>query len=297
MKTIRTFIYIAASLFILNSCKTAKEYERPGIVLQSTFDSTTSFADTSSIAEIPWRTFFADTTLRGLISRGLEYNHDLLIALKRIDIAGQQLKQARVLNLPSVNLQVSSSINRPSDNSLNGLSTQSFLQKSHVENYSALAAISWEADIWGKIRGRKEIALISYLQTTEAVKAVQTGLVASIAQGFYNLLMLDKQLEITRRNLQLNDSFLLATRLLKDAGNITLLAVEQAESQQQTTALLIPALEQDIVLQENALQLITGQVPGRVARKVTLTQLTLPAELPAGLPIGMVARRPDVRSE
>jgi len=284
-------------LLLISACKTGKEYQRPEVVLQASFDSTITAADTGSISDIPWATFFSDTSLRGLITRGIAYNHDLLIAVKNIDIARQQLKQAKLLNLPSVNLQVTGQVNRPSDNSLNGLSTQSFLGKSHVENYTALAAISWEADVWGKIRGRKEVALLSYLQTTEAVKAVQTSLVAEIAQGFYNLLMLDKQLAIARQNLVLNDSFVFATQLLKDAGNVTLLAVQQAESQRQTTALLVPALEQDIILQENALQLLTGQVPGAWQRQLTLTDLTVPAELPAGLPISMVARRPDVRSD
>ncbi|MET0638130.1 MAG: efflux transporter outer membrane subunit [Chitinophagaceae bacterium] len=298
MKSFLNISALALSLVItLSACKTAKEYQRPEIVLQPEFDSTATGTDTTSIAELPWSAFFADSSLNRLITRGLEYNHDLLIAMKRIDIAGQQLKQAKLLNLPSVNLQVSGQINRPSDNSLNGLSTQSFLNKSHVENYSALAGISWEADIWGKLRARKEVALLSYLQTTEAAKAIQTELVAGIAQGFYNLLMLDKQLMIARRNLELNDSFLTATRLLKDAGNVTLLAVQQAESQKQTTALLVPALEQDIIIQENALQLLTGQVPGPVERMITLTQLTIPADLPTGLPIAMVARRPDVRTE
>ncbi|RYY62046.1 MAG: efflux transporter outer membrane subunit [Chitinophagaceae bacterium] len=297
MKSLSSVFYISSLLLLLASCKTGKEYQRPPVVLQSSFDSVTAEADTSSIAEIPWANFFTDTTLTALISRGLEYNHDFLVAIKRIDIAKLQLKQAKLLNVPSVNLGVSGQINRPSDNSLNGLSTQTFLQKSHVENYNAQVGISWEADIWGKLRARKEVALLGYLQTTEAVKAIQTELVADIAQGFYNLLMLDKQLAIAKQNLALNDSFLTATRLLKDAGNVTLLAVQQAESQQQTTALLIPALEQDLILQENALQLLTGQVPGKLQRQATLTQLTVPAELPSGLPIGLLARRPDVRAE
>jgi outer membrane protein TolC len=96
---------------------------------------------------------------------------------------------------------------------------------------------------------------------------VQTQLVADIAQGFFNLLMLDKQMEISRRNLVLNDSFLVATQLLKNAGIVNLLAVQRAESQKQTTALLIPALEENIALQENALQILTGQLPGALSRK------------------------------
>ncbi|MGN6292671.1 MAG: efflux transporter outer membrane subunit [Chitinophagaceae bacterium] len=299
MKTlIKHSFTIAAISILLLSCRVGKNYQRPELIMPAQFaDTTTSFADTSSIADIPWTDFFSDTTLKGLISKGIQYNQDLLIAVKRLEIAQRQAKQAKLLQLPDVNLQVTGQYSRPSDNSLNGLSTQSFLKKSHVENYNAAVSLSWEADIWGKIRGRKEIALTQYLQTTEALKAVQTQLVSEIAQGFFNLLMLDKQLEIAKQNLALNDSFLTATKLLKDAGNVTGLAVQQAESQKQATALLIPSLEQDIALQENALQMLTGQLPGKLARQTSLTALTLRDNLSTGLPVSMVSRRPDVRSD
>jgi outer membrane protein, multidrug efflux system len=172
----------------------------------------------------------------------------------------------------------------------------SFLGKSYLENYNAGVTVSWEADIWGKIRRQKEVALKEYLRTTEAAKAVETQLVADIAQGFFNLLMLDKQLTIAQKNLVLSDSFLVATRLLKDAGIGNVLAVQQAESQKLSTELLVPQLEQNIAIQENALQVLTGQLPGRVKRNSLLISFSPAADLPAGLPIAMVSRRPDVRT-
>lgn len=283
-------------LLFITSCKVGKEYQRPELVLPGQFNAI-SFADTSSIADINWKGFFTDTTLQGLIEKGISYNHDLLIAIKRIDIAKQQVKRAKTLQLPEVDMLIGAQISRPSDNSLNGLSIKNFLHKSYVENYSAAINLSWEADIWGKIRGQKEIALTEYLRTYEGAKAVQTQLVADIAQGFFNLLMLDKQLEIARKNLLLSDSFLTATRLLKDAGIGNLLGVQQAESQKQSTALLIPQFEQNIAIQENALQLLTGQLPGKVSRSVSLNEFEVAKQLSTGLPISMVSRRPDVRSD
>ncbi len=165
-----------------------------------------------------------------------------------------------------------------------------------MENYNVGVTFSWEADIWGKISGQKEIALTEYLRTTEAVKAVQTQLVADIAEGYFNLLTLDRQLAIAKRNLALSDSFVIATRLLKDAGLGNALAVQQAESQKLSTALLIPQFEQSIVVQENALQLLTGQLPGTIARAASADQPVIPADLSAGLPVAMVSRRPDVRT-
>jgi len=211
-------------------------------------------------------------------------------------MAQARVKQAKLLQLPNLDFQMTGQINRPSDNSLNGLSLKSFVGKSYVEYYSAGVNLSWEADIWGKLRNQKEATLAEYLQTYEGAKAVQTQLVADIAQGFFNLLMLDKQMEISRRNLVLNDSFLVATQLLKNAGIVNLLAVQRAESQKQTTALLIPALEENIALQENALQILTGQLPGALSRKASLNDFVVPDSLSSGLPASIVSRRPDVRS-
>lgn len=296
-RTYKSYLLILPLVFLM-ACRTGKEYQRPELELPKQFgtNAAVSFADTSSIADIEWNKFFTDAALQELIQKGLQYNHDLLVAVKRIDIAQLQVKQSKFLQLPEIGLQFTGQISRPSDNSLNGISLKTFLGKSYLENYNTLVNFSWEADIWGKIRGQKEIALTEYLQTTEAAKAVQTQLVADIAQGYYNLLMLDKQLEIARKNLILSDSFLVATRLLKDAGLGNGLAVQQAESQKQSTALLIPQLEQNIAVQENALQQLTGQLPGSVARKTSLNDITVTADLSTGLPIAVVSRRPDVRS-
>ena len=293
---LKHYSVLSLLMIFLSACRLGKEYQRPEVELPQQF-GTVSFADTSSIADIEWKKFFSDSTLQALIEKGIQYNHDLLIAIKRIDIAQQQVKQAKALQLPELDLRIAASTSRPSDNSLNGVSLKSFLGKSHLENYNASINLSWEADIWGKIRGQKEIALTEYLQSYEGTKAVQTQLVSDIAQGFFNLLMLDKQIEISRKNLMLNDSFLTATRLLKDAGVVNALAVQQAESQKQSTALLIPQLEQQIAIQENALQVLTGQLPGKLSRKTLLDEIALSDNLSAGLPIAMLSRRPDVRSD
>jgi NodT family efflux transporter outer membrane factor (OMF) lipoprotein len=280
---------------IISSCRTGKQYQQPALELPKQFN-TVSFSDTSSIADLEWKKFFTDTTLHGLVEKGIQYNHDLLLAIKRMEISRQRSIQSKYLQLPELNLQVTAQYSRPSKNSLNGISANSFLGKSHIENYSTLVSLSWEADIWGKMRGQKEAAVAEYLQTYEGAKAVQTRLVADIAQDYFNLLMLDKQLDISRKNLALSDSFLVATRLLKEAGVVNLLAVQQAESQRQSTALLIPQLEESIAIQENALQFLTGQLPGIVSRNISLNELSIPVDLSAGLPVSMVSRRPDVRS-
>jgi multidrug efflux system outer membrane protein len=112
--------------------------------------------------------------------------------------------------------------------------------------------------------------LAQYLQTTEAKKAIQTNIVAGVSQGYYNLLMLDAQLNIAQKNVKLNDSTLRIIRLQYDAGQVTSLAVQQAEAQRLAAAQLVPQFEQNITIQENALRILTGALPDRIERTNTL---------------------------
>ena len=291
----RPYINFLLLIVFLSSCRLGREYQRPQLELPKQFNAV-SFSDTSSIGDVEWKKFFTNSELQELITKGINYNHDLLTAIRRIEIAQLRVNQSKALQFPQVDLAVFGQISRPSNNSLAGISLKNFIGTSYVEAYSAGINVSWEADIWGKIRGQKEIALTEYLQTTEAAKAVQTQLVADIAQGFFNLIMLDKQLGITRRNLLLAENFVEATRLLKDAGIGNALAVQGAESQKLATALLIPQLEQSVALQENALQILTGQLPGPIIRNTSLNEFSVADYLSTGLPVAMVSRRPDVRS-
>src|SRR6478672_1804976 len=204
-KRLNHFYIILFMTAVLTACTVGKNYQRPEVPTPQAFRGVAT-ADTSSIADIEWKQFFADTTLQGLISRGIAYNYDMQLAIKRMDEAEQRVKQAKLLQLPELNMQATAQTNNPSNNSLNGISLKSFLDKNHIEDYTVAANLSWEADIWGKIRRQKEATLAEYLKTNEAVKAVQTQLVADIAQGFFNLLMLDEQLDIAKKNLIIIDS-------------------------------------------------------------------------------------------
>ncbi|RFM29161.1 efflux transporter outer membrane subunit [Deminuibacter soli] len=295
-KKIFSFPVIAAAAVIWSACGVSKNNQAPALALPPSFDSTAVTYDTTSIATIPWQTFFTDATLQQLIKRGIENNFDLQIAVKNIETAQQQLLQARAAFGPTVNGQVSAQISRPSDNSLNGKSASTFLGKAHIEDYTVGLNLAWEADIWGKIRQQKAVALASYLKTAEAAKAVQTGLVATIAQGYYNLLMLEEQLDIARKNLDLANRVLAITKLQRDAGEVTTLAVEQATAQQQSTALLIPQLEQARTIQEHALRLLTGDLPQTIAHTNNFATLPVADTFSTGVPARLVQMRPDVRA-
>src|SRR5882757_6114031 len=203
-KILKIYIPVLA-LIVLASCKVTKDIPVPQPSLPVTYRNAAN-TDTANIADIKWKDFFTDTNLQNLIDSAISNNYDMQVALKNIEAAQLIVKQTKLGYLPEANLQVGATINRPSDNSLNGLSLSQFLKKSYVEDYSVSVALSWEADIWGKIKNQKAKALAEYLQTTEAKKAIQTNLVAYVAKGYYNLLMLDAQLAIANKNLLLNDS-------------------------------------------------------------------------------------------
>ncbi len=290
----RFHFYIVLLLF-LNACVVGKNYERPPVELPQSFSNNTAPSD-SSIAGMQWRQFFKDTTLLSLIDSAIQGNYDLQLAVKRIDEAEAYVKQARANYLPTATAQATVSSSIPSKNSLNGKSLESFIGQKHIEDYTLSAAASWEIDVWGKIKRQKEVAVANYLQSYEGAKAVQTTLVANLADGYFNLLMLDKQLDITHRNLLLSDTLVRVTSLLKDAGQVTQLAVEQSAVQRQTAALLIPQLEQQMAIQENEIRILCGQLPSPVLRSDSLNTYVVSDTLSTGLPAELLSHRPDVRA-
>ena len=139
-KSIHQLIIPFFLIGLFGSCRLGKEYQRPELELPKQFTSV-SFSDTSSIADIEWKNFFTNPDLQKLINDGIAYNHDLLIAMKRIEISQRQLKQARLLQVPEVNLQLTGQINRPSNNSLNGVSIKSFLGQSYILPFAVVLSV------------------------------------------------------------------------------------------------------------------------------------------------------------
>jgi NodT family efflux transporter outer membrane factor (OMF) lipoprotein len=289
----RGFIFVVLS-FAFVSCRTGKNYQRPSVLLPDTFNPAIPANDTNSIADISWRDYFSDPVLRSLIDSGISRNFDLQFALRNISIAQSQVKQANWLWYPQVNAGISGYYYRNSDNGPAGVNQGALSNNSN--NWLASVNMNWEIDIWGKISRQKESSLANYLQSYEAAKAVQTRLVADIAQGYFSLLMLDQQLSETRKTLVLTTEFVKLTRLLYDAGEVTYLAIQQAESQRLNTSLLIPLIEQNIRIQENGLQLLTGSLPGTIHRDVMLTDIHFNDTLATGLPVAILNRRPDVKA-
>jgi multidrug efflux system outer membrane protein len=288
-------VAIAAAVSILASCTVSKDVAAPDMNLPQTFRNTAADADTTSVADLPWQTFFGDDKLKTLINEALLHNNDLLAALKNIDAAESAFKQAKLGNIPNVDVAATASDARPSDHSLDNIEVAEILHQSYLTDYTVAASLSWEADIWGKIRSKKAEALAGYLSSAAAKKALQTRIIDDLAKGYYNLLMLDTQLGIARRNMALADSSLILAQVQYRAGAATSVAVQQASAQKLTAAAYIPQFEQEIALQETAIGLLTGKFSADVDRTGSVDAIAIPEKIASGLPAAVLGQRPDVQ--
>ncbi|MBK0368331.1 TolC family protein [Flavobacterium agrisoli] len=295
-KYISKIVIVITLISTLISCKVSKDIETPTNAFPDTFRNAAVPTDTSSIADLEWKSFFTEKDIIKLIDSAVARNNDLQIATKNIEIAQYRFTQSKWGNVPQANLLVNASTSNPSDNSFTGMNLNQALGQKHIDDYSAGVSLSWEADIWGKIRNQKKGAYASYLQSAEVKKALQTNIVANVSKGYYNLLMLDAQLEIARQNLKLNDSTTKIIKLKYDSGQVNSLAIQQSEAQKLNSAQLIPLLEQNIAIQENALSVLTGSFPNSKQRTIGLTAITIKNNASIGIPSSLVSRRPDVKS-
>lgn len=293
---ITKIVMIAILITTVISCKVSKDIETPKDAFPENFRSASVSKDTTSIGDTEWKNFFTEKDIIQLIDSAVARNNDLQIATKNIEIAHYRFTQSKWGNVPEVNLSVAASTSNPSDNSFTGKNLGQALGQNHINDFTAGATLSWEADIWGKIKNQKKEAFAGYLQSEEVKKALQTTIVANVSKGYYNLLMLDAQLDIARQNLKLNDSTTTIIKLKYDAGQVTSLAIQQSEAQKLNAAQLIPLLEQNIAIQENALSVLTGSFPDSKQRSIRLSALEVKNNTAIGIPSSLVSRRPDVKS-
>lgn len=297
MKKYITKIVITSMLIItFISCNVSKDIETPKDAFPENFRNASVSKDTASIGDLEWKNFFTEKDIVQLIDSAVARNNDLQIATKNIEIAQHRFTQSKWGNVPQANLFVNASTSNPSDNSFTGMNLNQALGVKHIEDYSAGVSLSWEADIWGKIKNQKKGAFASYLQSEEVKKALQTTIVANVSSGYYNLLMLDAQLEIAKKNVQLIDSTTTIIKLKFDAGQVTSLAIQQSEAQKLNAAQLVPLLEQNIAIQENALSVLTGSFPNSKKRSIVLSAVEVKNNTSVGIPSSIVSRRPDVKS-
>ncbi|SFS69788.1 efflux transporter, outer membrane factor (OMF) lipoprotein, NodT family [Porphyromonadaceae bacterium NLAE-zl-C104] len=280
------FIGIVFVFLGLSSCQVLNRYQTPEIDTSDLYRDSHA-GDTTTIADIPWREFFTDTYLIGLIEEGLEHNADLQVAVTGIRQAEAILNMARASYFPTVSLtgQVSNITTSDANKTLAYSSN----------NVTLGIAASWELDLWGKLNRQARSKYALFLQSHSYRNLIQSSLIANIATSYYSLLALDEQLQITTETVALLEKNVETMRALKEAGmqNVNEAAVEQSRALMLRTKLSIYDLESAIRQMENAISVMLGRKPGAIERSAFEAQ-AVPASLETGIPAQLLARRPDV---
>lgn len=302
-------LFIAVILVSFHSCKIGKKYQQPDLSLPADYKGAidSNWLDSTNLAEIPWREFFNDSTLISLIEKGLIYNFDMQKALRNIEISNRNLRINKYQYLPSVDLNVATVNKQYRSKDFYGNPAAKWYENkgssapesmsTYQSQFSTGLGFSWEIDTWGKIAQEKDLLKASFFNTEEVKNAIQTKLISDIASGYFNLLMLDAQIGVAKKNTALNDSTLHMIQLQFDAGEITALALQQTKSQQLVAASLVPELEKEIAIQENALSILLGHMPHAISRKYNMNEMLVKfhEDISLGSPLDIIRNRPDIK--
>ncbi|WP_353145874.1 efflux transporter outer membrane subunit [Chryseobacterium sp.] len=285
---------ITFSVFILGaitSCMARKEYERPkDVVDEKLFRTDMLPSDSTNMANISWKEIFTDPILQGYITKALDNNLDIRIALQSINSAEAYLKQSKAAYLPTLTVGPNYTFQTQSINTQFG---QIIGARRYVNQFDITATIGWEADIWGKLKAQEKAQIATYLGTVAAHKAVKSGLVASIASAYYQLLTFDSQKKIITETIAVREKNLETTRALKASGTLTEVAVQQSEALVFNAKSLLIDIDTQIQLLENTMSLLMGE-PSHTIERSTLEGQKLPIDLKLGYPAQLLANRPDV---
>ena len=275
--------------FTLQSCFVAKNYDRPDLhEIDRLYRTDHVATDSALTAALSWKELFTDPLLSEYIEEGLQNNLDIRIALQQIAAAESYMKQGKMGYLPSLDAQASMTHQELAPNSQFG----SFFSGS-IEQFELTGNLSWEADIWGKIRSNQRATQASYLQSMAAHQAVKTRLISQIASNYYLLLALDQQHKITEETIENRKKSLQTIQALKEAGNVTQVAVDQTAAQLYNAQALLIDIEKNIFRTENAFAILLGKPATHIDRSYLGNQ-TLTRDLNIGLPAHLLANRPDV---
>ena len=270
----KRIIYIAITAMALSSCGLYKQYEREEMqFVDSLYRRMNVPQDSISTGSIAWERIFTDPLLQEWINTGLEYNTDLNVARLKVKEAEASLLAARWALLPGADFSAQG-----------GLPGQ----------FSASIEASWQTDIFGGLRNARRKAQAALEQSEAYRQAVQTQLVATIANSYYTLLMLDEQLSISTRTMNTWEESIRTLEALKRAGKTNEAAVLQAKANKLSVEANVLTLEKEILAVENSLCALLGIVPMPVERS-SMAMQELPEILSAGVPLDLLSRRPDVR--
>ena len=277
-------ILIAALSVLTTGCGIYNKYERPdlGTVQTDSLYRSDAAPDTaSSIASLGWEELFTDPCLQSLIHRGLEANTDLQTAALRVKEAQATLMSSKLAYLPSLQLDPQGNLS-------------SFDRSKTQKTYSLGGSASWEIDLFGKLTNAKRGARAALLESEAYRQAMQTQVIATVADSYYALLMLDEQVRVTTQTAESWREYVKSLHALMNAGEADRATLSQAEASRLSAESSLLSLQRQVTEQENALCVFIGEVPHRLERG-TLNDQQFPDRMSVGLPIELLSRRPDVR--
>jgi outer membrane protein, multidrug efflux system len=291
-----TAVLIAANW--MTGCTVGPNYHRPAVQVPQTFRAPDPLPapQAESFADLKWWEVFRDADLQQLVRTALQQNYDLQDAVARVEAARANLGITRSDQFPQVGASGAVQFTRLSRDGSFALPRSFVGSQNRNWGEASLNLLSFEVDLWGRLRRATEAARANLLSAEENRKAVVTTLVSDVATAYFTLRELDYELEISTRTLATRRESLQLTRLRQGGGVATLLDLRQAEQLVGTAAETIPTLQQQIEQTENQVSLLLGKNPGDVIRQGKFNEELFPPEVPAGLPSALLERRPDIRA-
>ena len=278
------------------ACTVGPNYRRPTIATPQSFRAPDPLppGQADTFADLKWFEVFKDEQLQALIRRALERNYDLRDAVARVEEARASLGVTRSNQFPSFGAGGALEVNRLSRDGETPIPPELLASQNRNFGAAALQLLSFEVDIWGKLRRATEAARANLLSADENRKAVVTTLVSDVATAYLTMRELDYELEISARTLRTREESLELTQSREEHGVSTELDLRQAEQLVYTAAEAIPDIQRQIQQTENQISLLLGESPNSVLRGKSLTEQQLPPEVPPGLPSALLERRPDI---
>ncbi len=283
------------SALMLCGCTMGPNYQRPKVQLPGEFRGAPKPGANpeASLADTKWQNLFSDQTLTQMVNTALAQNFDLLVAAQRVEQGRAQLGITRANQYPFVDVQAGFTDARGSS-----IGANSFVPSGAnlTTAYTTVgAALSWELDVWGRLRRLTEAARARYLASEEGQRAVRVSLISDVMDAYFQLLEQDLELEISRKTEGLAQDSLKLVELRRQRGAASGLDVSQAEQLVHTAAAQIAAAQRAIAQSENLLSFLQGVAPTSQGRGRKLEEIPMPSQLPAGLPATLLSRRPDIR--
>lgn len=296
---------MAAALLVVTGCRVATPVREPEVKQLPGTPGNTS--DSLGIGDQPWKQFYSDKFLASLVDTAMVNNPDMQMAMQKIAILNQQVLQRRAAFWPTVNAVVSTGVDNYGDYTMNGVGNFDSNLSPNVTgdkkipdpvtpDYFIGLRSQWEVDLWGKLKSQKKAAIARYEASRQEQRLFSTQMVAQVAGLYYELLSLDNELDILKKNIHLQQQALEVVKIQKQGGRATELAVQQFEAQLLRTQAMEFGVKQQIVGVENELNFLLGRYPQPIRRGTPILQQPLAPTLQQGVPGNALLNRPDIQS-